>query len=167
VRSSSQIDIDASPELVFRLARDPLRWPDLLPHYARARAVDATPEGIAIVEFVARRVIVPVLGLGLPVAWRSRTWSEAATRSLRFQHLGGATAGMDVTWTIEPRSDRGTSRVTIEHVFSPRLGLWARFVDRWFIRPIAGRTLATFKVLAEAVDGIDESSPAGNTNPSS
>jgi hypothetical protein len=28
---------------------------------------------------------------------------------------------------------------------------FAGFVDRWFTRPIAGRTLATFKALAEAV----------------
>jgi hypothetical protein len=41
--------------------------------------------------------------------------------------------------------------VTISHEFSPRMPGFARFVDRFFTRPIAGRTLATFKALAEAM----------------
>ena len=57
---------------------------------------------------------------------------------------------MDVTWRIEPLTDGGT-HVTIEHAFSPRLPGFAAFVDRVFTRPIAGRTLATFKALSEAV----------------
>jgi hypothetical protein len=56
---------------------------------------------------------------------------------------------MDVTWRIEPTD--GGCRVTIEHVFAPRLSGWAALIDRWFTRPIAGRTLATFKTIAEAV----------------
>ena len=48
-------------------------------------------------------------GRGVPVAWRSRTWHEPATRRLRFHHVAGATKGMDVTWTIEPAGD-GTPR---------------------------------------------------------
>jgi hypothetical protein len=47
--------------------------------------------------------------------------------------------------------------VTIEHAFSPRMPGFARFVDRFFTRPIAGRTLATFKALAEAVAAVDAS----------
>ena len=33
----------------------------------------------------------------------------------------------------------------------PAVPVFAVFVDRFFTRPIAGRTLATFKALAEAV----------------
>jgi hypothetical protein len=98
---------------------------------------------------VARRQIVPVLGLGLPVAWRSRTWSEPDSLRLRFVHLGGATGGMDVTWRIEP--DGAGCRVTIDHRFRPRVPGWAWFIDRAFTRPIASRTLATFKSIAEGV----------------
>jgi hypothetical protein len=47
--------------------------------------------------------------------------------------------------------------VTISHEFSPRVPGFARFVDRFFTRPIAGRTLATFKALAEAVREVDTS----------
>jgi ribosome-associated toxin RatA of RatAB toxin-antitoxin module len=146
--TSIGIDVDAPPELVFRLARDPLRWPALLPHYVSAREI-ARDGGRPTCEFVARRPIVPVLGFGLPVAWVSRTWAEPDQLRLRFQHVAGATRGMDVTWRIEPRA--AGSRVTIEHRFEPRIAAWAVVVDRFFTRPIAGRTLRTFKALAEAL----------------
>ena len=60
---------------------------------------------------------------------------------------------MDVTWTIEPAG--GGTRVDIEHDFRPRVPGFAAFVDRAFTRPIAGRTLATFKALAEALAADD------------
>jgi ribosome-associated toxin RatA of RatAB toxin-antitoxin module len=153
--TSIGIDIAAPAELVFDLARDPLRWPGLLPHYWRARPVARqgasvfARKGASVVEFVAVRQLVPVLGFGIPVAWRSRTWAEPEHHRLRFQHLGGATRGMDVTWHIDATPDG--CRVTIEHDFRPRLAAWATFVDRAFTRPIAGRTLRTFKTLAETL----------------
>jgi ribosome-associated toxin RatA of RatAB toxin-antitoxin module len=165
VRSSIGIDVAAPPDLVYRLARDVTRWERLLPHYARSRAIRTEADGALVCDFVARRPLVPVLGVGLPVAWRSRTWHEPATRRLRFVHLAGATRGMDVTWTIEPI---GTgSHVDIAHDFRPRVPGWAAFVDRWFTRPIAGRTLATFRALAEALaaDASDTSDLAEPANP--
>jgi ribosome-associated toxin RatA of RatAB toxin-antitoxin module len=149
MHSTVSVDVAAPAELVFRLARDVDRWERLLPHYARSRAVAGAPDGALIVDFVARRPFVPLLGLGLPVAWRARTWSEPETRRLRFVHIAGATKGMDVTWRIEP-TDAGC-RVSIDHDFRPRVPGFAVFVDRAFTRPIAGRTLATFKALAEAL----------------
>ena len=149
--SSLSIDIDAPAELVFRLARRVDRWEALLPHYARSRVVRRLDGGALAVRFVAVR---PVLGLlGLPVTWTARTWSEAGTRRLRFVHVAGATRGMAVTWRIEP-SGRST-RVTIEHDFRPGLPGFAPFVDRFFTRPIARRTLATFKALAEALADME------------
>ncbi len=147
MRSEVAIDVTAAADLVFDLARDVTRWQRLLPHYARSRAIAVDGEATLCV-FVARLELVPFVGLGLPVAWRSWTWAEPASRRLRFRHVGGATAGMDVTWRIEPAG--GGSRITIEHDFAPRLPAWALLVDRLFVRPIAGRTLATFKALAEA-----------------
>jgi Polyketide cyclase / dehydrase and lipid transport len=159
VRSTIGIDVAAPGELVFRLARDVERWPDLLPHYVGAvRTAGPDREGRLMVRFVARRPLLPVLGLGLPVAWRSLTWSEAEARRLRFVHRGGATDGMDVTWRIEDRPG-GTCRVDIEHEFRPRVPGWAPFVDRLFTRPIAGRTLATFRALAEAVSAALDGEP--------
>ncbi len=168
MRSTIGIDIAASADLVFRLARDIERWPVLLPHYVAARRV-APPDGDGrlLVEFVARRSLLPVLGLGVPVAWRSLTWSEPAGRRLRFVHRGGATGGMDVTWRIEDAGD-GRCRVEIEHDFRPRMPGWARLVDRLFTRPIAGRTLATFRAIAEAVADrrdLDPSLAASSMSP--
>jgi len=143
------IDVAAPPELVFQLASDVERWPRLLSHYLAVRVLARGDNGTLIARFVARRELVPALGLGIPVAWRSRTWNDPATLRLRFVHQGGATDGMDVTWRIESRD--GGCRVSIDHDFWPRFGPWASVVERLFVRPIAGRTLATFKAIAEAV----------------
>ncbi len=154
MRSTMTIEMAAPPELVFRLARDVERWERLLPHYVRSRVVARGADGTRLTAFVARRPIIGSLGLGLPVAWRARTWAEPDTLRLRFMHVAGATKGMDVTWRIEPLGDG--ARVSIDHDFRPRLPGFAWFVDRAFTRPIAGRTLATFKALSEALgDGPD------------
>ena len=160
MHSTIAIDVAAPPDLIFRLARDVERWELLLPHYARSRARERRADGSLVVDFVARRPLIGVLGIGLPVTWRSRTWNEPATCQLRFAHIAGATRGMDVTWRIEAVGDG--SRVSIDHEFRPRLPLFAAFVDRAFTRPIAGRTLATFKALAEAL--VDESESPTSTN---
>ena len=163
MHSTIAIDVAAPPDLIFRLARDVERWEVLLPHYARSQARERRSDGSLVVDFVARRPLVAVLGIGLPVTWRSRTWNEPGTRRVRFAHVAGATKGMDVTWRIEADGVDGGSRVSIDHDFRPRLPLFAAFVDRAFTRPIAGRTLATFKALAEAL--ADESEQARPTNP--
>src|SRR5215210_109112 len=149
MRSTISIDVAAPGDLVFRLARDVERWPRLLPHYVAVDVSERRADGSLVARLVARRPLVPVLGIGLPVVWRSRSWPDRATRQLRFVHIGGATRGMDVTWRIDDTVDG--CRVSIDHVFAPRLPGWAAFVDRAFTRPIAGRTLATFKALAEAL----------------
>ena len=153
MKSTIGVDVDAPPELVFRLARDVERWPRLLPHYVAVRPIERDGDGSVLAEMVARRPLVPVLGLSVPVAWRARTWSDESTLRLRFVHRGGATNGMDVTWRIEPRG--AGARVEIDHDFRPRVGPWAAFIDRAFTRPIASRTLGTFKSIAEAL--ADES----------
>src|SRR3712207_612321 len=86
VRAEIGIDVAAAPELVFRLARDVERWPRLLPHYVAVDVEERRPDGSLVSRLVARRPLVPVLGVGLPVAWRSRSWSESASMRLRFVH---------------------------------------------------------------------------------
>jgi len=147
--STIATEVAAPPDLVFGLCRDVDRWQALLPHYTRSRPIRTTRDGALIVEFIARRSFIAVLGLGLPVAWRARTWNDPDSRRLRFVHLAGATKGMDVTWRIEARGNG--CLVSIDHDFRPRLPGLAEFIDRAFTRPIAGRTLATFKALAEAL----------------
>jgi ribosome-associated toxin RatA of RatAB toxin-antitoxin module len=158
VRSVVAIEVAAAPELVFRLARDVERWPSLLPHYVSVR-VDRSDDGMVLARFVAVRRLIAWLGLGVPVAWRALTWNEPAERRLRFRHVGGATGGMDVTWRFEPTA--AGCRVSIEHDFRPRVELWAAIVDRLVVRPIAGRTLAAFKSIAEAT-GVAEATSAAS-----
>ena len=149
MRTDISIEVDAPPDVVFRLARRIERWPRLLPHYVAVTVLERRADGSQVARMVARRPVVPLLGLAIPIAWRSRTWNEPETRRLRFVHQGGATNGMDVTWHIEP--DGPGSRITIVHDFTPRFAPWAWFIDTFFTRPVAGRTLATFKAIAEAV----------------
>jgi ribosome-associated toxin RatA of RatAB toxin-antitoxin module len=156
VRSVIGIDVAAPPDLVYRLARDVTRWDRLLPHYARSVVVRIDGDGVRVCDFIARRPFVPLLGLGIPVTWRSRTWHDPETRRLYFVHVAGATKGMAVTWTIEPAA--GGTRVEISHDFRPRVPGFASFVDAAFTRPIAGRTLATFRALAESL-ATSESPP--------
>lgn len=151
MRTDISVDIAAPPRTVFELARDITRWPALLPHYRKV-TIHSRNGGRVIASMAAVR---PVGKSGVPVRWRSEQWSDDSDGEdlrLRFVHIAGATRGMDVTWHIRP-TDTGC-RVTIEHDFRrplPLLGdeLFPRVVDRLFVRPIAGRTLATFKRLAE------------------
>jgi ribosome-associated toxin RatA of RatAB toxin-antitoxin module len=167
MRSTLSIDMQAPAEIVFGLARDVERWPALLPHYLRVRVLERHSDGSLLAQMVAVRTLVPAIGLGLPVVWRARTWNEPVARRLRFVHRGGATAGMDVTWRIESMPDG--CRVSIDHAFQPNLpallgSAWAVLVDRLFVRPIASRTLATFKAIAEAA-AADWSDRPSATNP--
>lgn len=166
MHSTLSIDVEAPARLVFDLARDVERWPALLPHYrdVRIEAREAQPPGVVTARMLAIRSIVPLLGYGIPIAWRSRTWAEEATLRLRFLHLGGATKGMDVTWRIE--ATPAGCRVSIDHAFDPRVPGFAAIVNWLFVRPIATRTLASFKAIAEAVAAAARSAEPGSAKTS-
>jgi ribosome-associated toxin RatA of RatAB toxin-antitoxin module len=154
VRTHITIEVAAPPRRVFELARQVPRWAELLPHYRQV-----TVESHDAARIVARMAAWRPGRLRVPVSWRAEHWSDEsdpADLRLHFRHVGGATKGMAVVWHIRP-TELGAS-VTIEHDFSRRLPLLGSevmpaVVDHWFIRPIAGRTLATFKALAEAGSG--------------
>jgi len=141
---------------VFDLARDITRWPQLLPHYRKVTVHSRAERGITATMAAVR----PLGRLGVPVWWRSEQWSDDVDPDdlrLHFEHVAGATQGMVVTWHLRPTP--GGCRVTIEHDFRRRLPLlgeelFPRIIDRLFVRPIAGRTLKTFKTLAEGSRGV-------------
>ena len=164
MHSTVAVEVRAPATLVFELARDVERWPAFLPHYVRVTVLARHHDGARTARMVAIWSVVPVVGFGIPVAWRSRVWAEEDALQLRFVHLGGATKGMDVTWRLVA-TDAGC-HVAIEHEFRPRVGVWAWFVDRLFVRPIARRTLASFKAIAEATTAATSEAPrSGRSKP--
>lgn len=148
MRSTIAVDVAAPTRLIFELVRDVERWPELLPHYLDVQVLERHADGAVTARMVAVRPLVRQFGYGIPVTWRARIWADLGDYSLRFKHLGGATAGMHVTWWMKDNAEG--CRVSIEHLFEPRLPGWSSFVERLFVRPIATRTLATFKAIAEA-----------------
>jgi ribosome-associated toxin RatA of RatAB toxin-antitoxin module len=152
MRSSIGIAVRATPERVFALAHDVSRWPLMLPHY-RQVIIERQLDGRVLARMVAVRWFGP---LPVPVTWRAEQWSDAddpAGPRLYFRHVRGVTRGMRVTWRITATATG--AQVVIEHEFRrplPLVGdeLLPRLVDRWFTRPIASRTLRTFRDLAEA-----------------
>ncbi len=151
MKTTLAVEIDAPPPRVFELARDIARWPELLPHYRKV-SIRSRNDGHVVAQMVAVR---HVGRLPVPVTWRAEQWSDASDAAdlrLHFRHVRGVTRGMEVTWHIRPRA--GGAVVSIEHDFSRRLPLLGHeflpaVVNRLFIRPIAGRTLASFRSLAE------------------
>jgi hypothetical protein len=71
---------------------------------------------------------------------------------------------MDVTWRIDDEQAR-RCHVEIEHVFEPLVPGWATLIDRLFTRPIAGRTLASFRTIAEAAAAQSDPRPPTNPTP--
>ena len=151
MHTSIGVEVAAPPQRVFELAIDVPHWHEMLPHYRKVTV--RSRDGARVVATMAAR---RPGRLAVPVSWRAEHWPDSSDPDdlrLHFRHIGGATRGMNVVRHIRPTATG--SSVTIEHDFSrplPLLGpdVFPRLVDRLFVRPIAGRTLATFKSLAEA-----------------
>lgn len=153
MRTTIGIDVAAPPRQIFELARRIADWPSLLPHYRKVTIRSRDGSRITADMYATR----PLFGQrGPTVTWRTEQWSDdsdPADLRLHFRHVAGFTRGMVVTWHIRPAGEG--ARVVIEHDFERRLPLLGpnlvpRVVDHFFVRPIASRTLATFKRLAEA-----------------
>lgn len=152
MRTKIALSVAAPPARIFELCHDIARWPELLPHYRKV-TVHSRDDGRVVATMAATRRFGPI---GMPVSWRTENWSDDSDPSqlrLHFRHLSGPTRGMEVTWRIEPLG--AGSRISIEHDFIRRLPVvgwefYPALIDRFFVRPIAGRTLARFKFLAES-----------------
>ena len=144
MRSEISIWIDASPDAVFPLVADLPRWPERLPHYRYVRILSHS-NGETLAAMSARRGPIPVF-------WHAVQTPDRAARRIRFRHVRGITRGMDVVWTLDP--ERGGTRARILHDLDlrwPWIGSWVaeHVIGRGFIHPIASRTLARFKAIAE------------------
>jgi hypothetical protein len=82
----------------------------------------------------------------IPVRWRAEQINDPEKPQIFFRHLGGWTRGMRVYWRFTALHN-GKTRVRIDHELNSPL---APFIGRFFIDPIATRTLARMKELCEA-----------------
>jgi ribosome-associated toxin RatA of RatAB toxin-antitoxin module len=145
--------VAAPLEVIFRLAADVERWPELLPHYRHVRFRERMEAG-GIVEMSAYRPFGPI---GWPTWWVSlmevQHLGGTNPPRVRFRHIEGITARMEVEWSFEPVT-QGT-HVTVLHLWNgpdwPLIGeLAARAViGPVFVHGIASRTLAGLARAAE------------------
>jgi ribosome-associated toxin RatA of RatAB toxin-antitoxin module len=135
---------------MFALARDVEHWPAYLPHYRWVRFRERASDGGGVVEMAAWRPFGPV---GWPAWWMSQMAVDAAAPAVRFRHIAGITAGMDVEWSFRPEGE-GT-RVRVVHAWDgprwPLIGIAAAtyVIGPVFVHGIASRTLAGLAAVAE------------------
>ncbi len=152
MRSVYRLFMRAPVARVFQAAANVERWPELLSHYRWVRMLERRGDG-GIVEMAAWRPFGP---LRYPTWWVSEMWVDATRPSVRYRHVRGITAGMDVEWRLEPAFE-GTD-VTIVHEWSgPGWPLISRPAAEWVIGPvfvqgIAWRTLAGIRREVERAD---------------
>ena len=153
MRTVDRRSVRAPAERMFAAAADVERWPERLPHYRWVRFGARRPDG-GVVEMAAVRPFGPVRW---PVWWESEMWVDRSRREVRYRHVRGITAGMDVLWTVEARGP-GHTEVTIVHTWDgPPWPLIRVPAATWVIGPvfvhgIASRTLAG---LARSVESAD------------
>jgi hypothetical protein len=147
---------------IFDLARDVASWPRHLGHYRYVRFREQRDDGGGLVEMSANRPFGPV---DWPTWWLSRMQvvdaggsagrRASATPTIRFRHVEGVTAGMEVEWSFHPHPDAETTLVRIVHLWDgpswPLVGTLAArgVIGPVFVHGIASRTLAGLATAAE------------------
>jgi ribosome-associated toxin RatA of RatAB toxin-antitoxin module len=144
MRTVDQLRMRASLDRTFSAAANVERWPMILPHYRWVRMLQRRPDGEGgLVEMAAWRPFGP---LKYPTWWVSEMTVDRSRAEVRYRHVKGITAGMDVVWSMIP--DERETQVTIVHQWDgPAWPLISRPAADWVIGPvfvhgIASRTLA-------------------------
>lgn len=142
--TTNSIQIAADAQTIYRLASATERWPEYLPHYRRVRIIEQHGS-MRVVDMAARRDWIPI-------HWVAEQTNDPSRPHIAFKHVKGWTRGMEVDWIFEPFA--GGTRVTIEHRLDFRFPVAAEWLGRrvvcdLFVHPVAGRTLARIKELAE------------------
>ena len=150
-----RISISAPVDRVFTAAREVEHWPAILPHYRWVRFLERRTGG-GLVEMAARRPFGPV---SYPAWWVSEMTVDQRRGEIRYRHVRGITAGMQVLWRVAGGNGEGGggggAEVSIVHEWAgpswPLIGgLAARLViGPVFVHGIASRTLAGIKRKAE------------------
>lgn len=142
--------IHAPPHVVYRVAADVERWPEILPHYRWVRFQRKDAFGTGVVEMAAWRHFGPI---GYPTWWVSEMHVAEEEPAVYYRHIDGVTRGMDVKWSFAPEA--GGTRARIVHEWAgpawPLIGRTAaeHVIGPHFVSAIAGRTLAGVARAAE------------------
>ncbi len=146
--------VRAPLRIVFDLAADVQRWPVHLAHYRYVRFHERRSDGGGLVEMSANR---PFGVTNWPTFWTSLMSvagpDSAVLPVIRFRHIRGVTAGMEVEWSFV--EDAAGTHVRITHVWNgppwPLIGdIAARgVIGPLFVHGIASRTLAGLARAAE------------------
>lgn len=134
---SNALLIDAPAQRIFERASATPRWPEMLAHYRWVRVLESSGER-SVLDMAARRGPIPV-------RWRAEQINDPGVPQIFFRHLGGWTKGMRVYWRFVP-AENGKTLVRIDHELDSPL---ASIIGKYFIDPIATRTLARMKQLCE------------------
>lgn len=155
MRTTDRMLMRAPVERVLRAAADVERWPALLSHYRWVKVLERR-DGGGLVEMAAWRPFGPVR---YPTWWVSEMRVDRAEPAVRYRHVRGITAGMDVVWRLAPLA--GGTEVTIVHQWSgPDWPLIGGTAANWVIGPvfihgIASLTLAGIARHVENATGED------------
>lgn len=156
IRSDQHVT-SAPPDLVFRVAADVERWPEILPHYRRVEFEEKKGFGRGVVEMAAWREFPGPLRW--PTWWKSIMEASPDEPEIRYVHVAGITRGMDVVWQLLP-ADAGTV-VRIIHEWDgpvwPLIGRFAanRVIGPHFVSFIAQRTLQGVCAEAERLASLE------------
>lgn len=154
--------VSAAPaDIVFRVAADVERWPDILPHYRWVRFHEKGGFGRGVVEMAAWRTFLGPFRW--PTWWKSAMEADPDVPVVRYRHVDGITRGMDVEWLFLP-ADRGTVVRIVHEWDGPSWPLIGRIAANLVIGPrfvsvIAGRTLAGVCAHAERLARQEAESP--------
>ena len=150
MRTVDRIRVHAPFARVFAAASTVARWPAFLPHYRWVRTLDD-----GLVEMAAWRPFARGL-VKYPTWWVSEMTIDRPAGEIRYRHVRGVTAGMDVVWKIVEDGESARSvDVEIVHTWTgptwPLIGRLAAelVIGPVFIHGIASRTLAGIKQAAE------------------
>jgi ribosome-associated toxin RatA of RatAB toxin-antitoxin module len=145
VRSEIELWVRAPARVLYHLAAEVERWPELLPHYRWVRLLERAGNR-KLVDMAASRD-------GIPVSWRAVQELDPEAPRITFRHVKGITRGMAVEWAF--REQPGGTLVRIRHELTlqwPLIGAWVadHIIGPQFVERIAGKTLRRMKQLAEA-----------------
>jgi len=145
MRTVDEITVASSLERAFHVASAVERWPTFLHHYRWVRMLEPR-NGTPVVEMAAWR---PFGIVKYPTWWVSEMEVVPSAYQIRYTHIKGITAGMDVVWQLSQRDHH--VHISIVHEWTgppwPLIrGIAADLViGPVFIHGIARRTLEGVK----------------------